>query len=120
MVENKAVLKETSNVIAPEQKYDGHSHLLLAKRRKLELEAYWKEQTNFMGNVVPKKSRLELEKEASIRQQMEEKENEIKKLKAEGKGGILIKFDLADSHISGFEAAEECEKQMRGSISPKR
>lgn len=67
-----------------------------------------------MANVVPKKSRLELEKEASIKRQMEEKENEIKKA---GLRGALIKFDMADSHISSHEADE---LKQRGSISPGR
>ena len=47
----------------------------LYKRRQLEHQT----SSNFMSNVVIRKSRLQLEKEAAIRTQMEEKENELKK-----------------------------------------
>ena len=43
-----------------------------------------------MSDVVKKKSRLELEKEAAIKARMEEKENI---LRTHNKNGIVIKFD---------------------------
>lgn len=65
-----------------------------AKRRKLELENYWSSQNNFMSDVVVKKSRLQLEKEAAIKAQIEEKENELRR---DVKKGVIIKFDsIAD------------------------
>jgi hypothetical protein len=46
-----------------------------AKRRRADLDNYWSAQGSLDSNVVIKKSRLQLEKEAAIRAQQLEKEN---------------------------------------------
>ena len=44
-----------------------------------------------MSDVVVKKSRLELEKEAAVKAQMEEKENELRR---DIRKGVVIKFEV--------------------------
>jgi hypothetical protein len=66
-----------------------------AKRRRADLDNYWSTQGSLDSNVVIKKSRLQLEKEAAIRAQQLEKENELKEAFKTG-GGIVVKiFDQA-------------------------
>jgi len=43
-----------------------------------------------MSDVIKKKSKLELEKEAAIKARMEEKENLLRTI---NKNGIVVKFD---------------------------
>jgi hypothetical protein len=58
-IEKEAAAKENEKVT--------EEFIPLHKRRKMELEAYWSTASSSFGEVVIKKSKLELEKEASIR-----------------------------------------------------
>lgn len=74
-----------------------------------------------MSNVVIKKSRLQLEKEAAMKVQMEEKENELRKTSQFGKaGGLVIKFDMpGDGLESGVVASGSPKKEkQRSSLNP--
>ncbi len=72
---------------------------MIVKRRIIDNKL--NDSEPFMSNVVIKKSKLQLEKEAAMRVQMEQKENELKKVSLSGKaGGIVIKFDQFNGKLS--------------------
>ena len=88
-----------------------------AKRRRADLDSYWSTQGSLDSNVVIKKSRLQLEKEAAIRAQQLEKENELKEAFKVG-GGIVVK--IFDQAITSQKIPASNDKDERRSRSPQK
>ena len=96
----------------------------MAKRRKIETESYWSQQGSLESNFVIKKSRRQLEKEAAIRAQQIEKENELKEA-FKSSGGIVVKIfdnplDVSSKISSGNDTEGRSSKSpsKRNSLNP--